>query len=117
MGGVVHSDNIQGCPLARRNPRGRQGSPLTETRYLIPAGASWAVWDDVNGVLTFMSDAQVVENALENEARLGAESGLDLQPDPTPEQAWAYVNHLWEGDPGGRGWQTRIPAGATWLEL
>lgn len=29
----------------------------------------------------------------------------------------AYVNELWEGDPGGRGWQVRVPAGATWLSL
>jgi hypothetical protein len=27
------------------------------------------------------------------------------------------VNELWEGDPGGRGWQVRVPAGATWLSL
>jgi hypothetical protein len=90
---------------------------VTETRYLVPAGADWVVWDDVNGVLTFMTDAGVVENARENEALLGEEFGRRLPPDPTPEQAWAYVNELWEGDPGGRGWQLRVPAGATWLAL
>jgi hypothetical protein len=40
-----------------------------------------------------------------------------LPPDPTPDQAWAYVNDLWAGDPGGRGWQARVPKGATWLSL
>jgi hypothetical protein len=90
---------------------------VVETRYLVPAGADWAVWDDVNGVLGFMTDAGAVENARENEALLGEEFGRRLPPDPTPEQAWAYVNELWEGDPGGRGWQARVPAGATWLSL
>jgi hypothetical protein len=93
---------------------------MTETRYLVPAGADWAVWDDSNGVLTFMSDAEVVENARENLRQFeGSEfvEGLDLSGDPTSEQAWAYVNELWEGDPGGRGWQARVPAGATWLSL
>jgi hypothetical protein len=78
---------------------------VTETRYLVPPGADWAVWDDANGVLTFMR-------------HLGDEFARSpLPPDPTPEQAWAYVNALWEGDPGGRGWQVRVPAGATWLSL
>jgi hypothetical protein len=90
---------------------------VTETRYLVPPGADWAVWDDVNGVLSFMTDAQAVENARQNEALLGEELRRGLQPDPTPEEAWAYVNELWEGDPGGRGWQVRVPAGATWLSL
>ena len=27
------------------------------------------------------------------------------------------MNELWAGDPGGRGWQHRVPAGATWLAL
>jgi hypothetical protein len=27
------------------------------------------------------------------------------------------VNELWACDPGGRGWQARVPAGATWLSL
>jgi hypothetical protein len=90
---------------------------VTEARYLVPPGADWAVWDDVNAVLTFMTDAGAVENARENEALLGREPGRGLPPDPTPEEAWAYVNELWEGDPGGRGWQVRVPAGATWLSL
>jgi hypothetical protein len=91
---------------------------VTEARYLVPAGANWAVWDDVNGVLSFMTDAEAVENARENERELGDEFARSpLPPDPTPEQAWAYVNELWEGDPGGRGWQVRVPAGATWLSL
>ncbi len=86
-------------------------TPLTETRYLVPAGADWAVWDDVNGVLGFMTDAQAVENARANERELGDEfGGAPLPDDPTPEQAWAYVNELWSGDPGGRGWQLRVPA-------
>jgi hypothetical protein len=90
---------------------------VTEIRYLVPPGADWAVWDDVNVVLSFMTDHEAVENARENEALLGDEFGRELPPDPTPEQAWAYVNELWEGDPGGRGWQVRVPAGATWLSL
>jgi hypothetical protein len=90
---------------------------VNETRYLIPTGADWAVWDDVNRVLGFMTDAQAIENARQNEELLGREFGRTLLPNPTPEQAWAYVNALWEGDPGGRGWQARVPAGATWLWL
>jgi len=91
---------------------------VTETRYLVPPGAHWAVWDDANAVLTFMTDAEVVENARENERELGDEFAKSPLPeDPTPEQAWAYVNELWEGDPGGRGWQVRVPTGATWLSL
>ncbi len=91
---------------------------MTETRYLIPPGADWAVWDDVNGVLSFMTDAGVVENARANDKQLGDEfAKTPLPANPTPEQAWAYVNALWEGDPGGRGWQLRVPAGATWLSL
>ena len=91
---------------------------MTETRYLVPAGAAWAVWDDANGVLGFMTDAGVVENARVNERELGDEfAGSPLPADPTPEQAWAYVNELWAGDPGGRGWQRRVPAGATWVAL
>jgi hypothetical protein len=89
---------------------------MAESRYLVRAGADWAVWDDVNGVLTFMTDAEAVENARENERELGDEFAKSRLPDdPKPEQAWAYVNELWEGDPGGRGWQVRVPAGATWL--
>ena len=91
---------------------------MTETRYLIPAGADWAVWDDVNGVLSFMTDAEAVENARENERELGDEFAKSPLPeDPTAEQAWAYVREIWEGDPGGRGWQVRVPAGATWVRL
>jgi hypothetical protein len=90
---------------------------VTETRYLVPSGADWAVWDDVNAALSFVTDAEAVENARQNEAALGGEFGRALQPDPSPEQAWAYVNELWAGDPGGRGWQVRVPASATWLSL
>ena len=91
---------------------------MTETRYLVPPGADWAVWDDANAVLTFMTDAEAIANARENERQLGAEFARSPLPeDTTPEQAWAYVNELWEGDPGGRGWQVRVPAGATWLSL
>jgi hypothetical protein len=78
---------------------------------------TWAVWDDVNGVLTFMTDADTVENARQNKAMLGGEFCRELPPDPTPEEACAYVNELWAGDPGGRGWQLPVPAGATWLVL
>ena len=91
---------------------------MTETRYLVPRGADWAVWDDVNGVLSFMTDAEVVENARENERELGDEfAQTPLRDDPTPEEAWVYVNEIWGGDPGGRGWQVSVPTGATWLSL
>lgn len=91
---------------------------MTEARYLVPAGADWACWDDANAVLSFMTDAEAVENARENERQLGDEFATSpLPPDPTPEQARAYVNDLWAGDPGGRGWQARVPKGATWLSL
>jgi hypothetical protein len=97
----------------RRDP----GGAVSEARYLVPPGAGWAVWDDVNAALSFMTDAEAVENARENERHLGDESGRELPPDPTPEEAWGFVNELWEGDPGGRGWQARVPTGATWLSL
>jgi hypothetical protein len=91
---------------------------VTEIRYLIPAGAYWAVWDDVNAVLAFMSDAAVIENARENERELGDEFGVaPLPDDPTPEQAWEYVDELWSGDLGGRMWRVRVPDGATWVAL
>jgi hypothetical protein len=91
---------------------------LSEIRYLVPAGADWAVWDDANGVLAFMTDAEAVENARENERELGDEfAGSPLPADPTAEQAWAYVNELWANEPGGRGWQLRIAAGASWVAL
>jgi hypothetical protein len=64
-----------------------------------------------------MTDEQAIANARENEALFGGDFGHGLPTDPTPEQAWAYVNELWEGDPGGRGWQVRVPSGATWLSL
>lgn len=46
---------------------------MTEVRYLVPSVADWAVWDDVNGVLSFMTDTEVVKNARENE-RAGSPS-------------------------------------------
>jgi hypothetical protein len=65
-----------------------------------------------------MTDAEAVENARANERELGDEyARAQLPVDPTPEEAWAYVTELWEGDPGGRGWQVRVPASATWLSL
>jgi hypothetical protein len=76
------------------------------------------VWDDANGCLAFMTDADVIANARENERELGDEfGGAPLPEDPTAEEAWAYVNELWSGDPGGRLWQERVPEGATWLAL
>jgi len=94
------------------------GNDLTETHYLIPTHATWVIWDDVNATLAFMSDADVIANARENERELGDEfGGTPLPDDPTPEEAWAYVNELWLGEPGGRGWQRRVPADATWLAL
>jgi hypothetical protein len=91
---------------------------VTEIRYLVPPGADWAVWDDANGVLSFMTNADVIENARQNQSELGEEFAKSpLSQDPTPEQAWEYVNNLWEGDPDGRGWQARVPAGATWLSV
>jgi hypothetical protein len=99
----------------RREPPGPK--TVFEIRYLVPSDADWAVWDDVNGVLSFTTDAEAVENARENEALFGGELGRGLRPDPTPEQAWAYVNELWRGYPGGRGWQVQVPPDATWLVL
>jgi hypothetical protein len=65
-----------------------------------------------------MTDAEAVENARENERELGEEFARSPLPeDPTPEQAWKYVNELWEGDPRGRGWLVRVPPRATWLWL
>jgi hypothetical protein len=65
-----------------------------------------------------MTDVEAVENARENERQLGDEfGGRPLPDDPTPEEAWEYVRELWLGDPGGRGWQLRVPAGATWVAL
>jgi hypothetical protein len=91
---------------------------VSEIRYRVPADADWCVWDDVNGALAFMSDAETVENARENERQLGDEfAGAPLPDDPTPEEAWEYVAALWSGDPGGRGWQRRVPEGATWVAL
>jgi len=46
---------------------------VTQTHYLVPQGAGWAVWDNVNGVLSFMTDAEVIENARQNERELGEE--------------------------------------------
>ena len=93
---------------------------VIETRFIIPSGADWAVWDDANGVLSFMTDAEVVTNARANAFALQGDEPDPvprLPDDPTPEQAWEFVNQLWSGDPGGRGWQARAPAGATWLLL
>jgi hypothetical protein len=91
---------------------------VSEIRYLVPPRVDWAVWDDANGVLGFMTDAEVIENARENEALLGDEfAGSPLPADPTPEEAWEYVRELWSGDPGGRFWQVRVPDGATWIAL
>ena len=49
---------------------------MTETRYLVPPGADWAVWDDANAVLTFMTDAEAIATARENERQLGAEFAM-----------------------------------------
>jgi hypothetical protein len=88
---------------------------MRETRYAIPQGADWAAWDDVNAVLSFMSDEEVIENARQNLVDFADTefvAGLSLPDDATPEQAWEVVNQIWEGDPGGRGWQVRVPAPA-----
>ena len=91
---------------------------MTETRYLVPTGTDWALWDDSNGVLGFATDAEVVQMARANEAELGEEfAEEELPPDPTPEQALEYIHALWRGDVGGRGWQCRTPADATWVSL
>lgn len=56
---------------------------MTETRYLVPGGAQWAVWDDANGVLSFMTDEDVVENARENQRELGTSSATRAGSRPT----------------------------------
>jgi hypothetical protein len=91
---------------------------VSETRHLIPAGKDWIGYEDVNGAVFFMTDDEVVENARENERELGHEFGAEPLPgEPTPEEAWAYVDDLWSADPGGRGWHVRIPPNATWVVL
>jgi hypothetical protein len=124
MVSVVYFVNTAKCDLqlcrARCPGRGGREGAVSETRYLVPAGADWAAWDDVNGVLTFMTDGEVMELARENLVEFGDTDfvrGLEGTPLETPGQAWAIVNKIWEGDPGGRGWQARVPAGATWLSL
>ena len=90
---------------------------MTETRYLVPGGAQWAVWDDANGVLSFMTDEDVVENARENQRERGTSSATRAGSRPTrcrrrrgsssrccggrpgwprlagPNPAWRHVGH------------------------
>jgi len=91
---------------------------VSETRYVIPPGKRWALWDDSNGVLGFATDAEIVQMARQNERELGDDfADEQLTNDPTPEQALEYINALWRGDVGGRGFQLRVPEGATWVSL
>lgn len=95
----------------------------SDTNYLVPSGKDWAVWDDVNGVLSFMTDREVMENNRANVDQLGDALDSDEMPfrerltPGTPEEAWDQTNEIWEGDPGGRGWQVRIPKGAQWVTI
>jgi hypothetical protein len=82
-----------------------------------PPASIGAQTASANGVLVFLTDRQVIENAQENERELGGEFGGAMPDDPTAEQAWEYVDALWSGDPGGRMWHVRVPEGATWLAL
>ncbi|HEY2353778.1 MAG TPA: hypothetical protein VGH79_02600 [Gaiellaceae bacterium] len=91
---------------------------LNEIRHLVPPGKDWAFWEDVNGYLAYLCDAELIELARENERELGTEfAETPLPAAPRPEQAWEYLDALWSGEPGGRGWHVRIPDGATWLAL
>jgi hypothetical protein len=79
---------------------------VTETRYLVPAGADWAVWDDVNGVLGFMTDAQAVENARQNEAL--PRGGVRPQAPARPHSGAGLGGR--EQDLGGRPGRPRLAA-------
>lgn len=85
--------------------------------YAVPQGADWAVWDAPNGVLSFMSDAEAVRCYRENAEDFGRPDGHPPPDEATPEQAWAAVDALWDGDPGGAGWRCRLVPGSTWLRL
>jgi hypothetical protein len=124
--GVVHR-SLTGSADARVGPRrGRPGRDVElELDHLLAdrserpsrIGRSASCWR-AGARLARHDRRGAVENARENERELGeAFARSPLPEDPTPEQAWKYVNELWEGDPGGRGWQVRVPAGATWLAL
>jgi len=87
-----------------------------ELSFAVPGGAQWAAWDDVNGVLSFLTDDDVMDNLQQNLGDFPEDD--EGQPWPVPgtaEEAWDVTNAIWEGDPGGRGKQERVPEGATWL--
>jgi len=93
-------------------------APEPDVVYMLPPGTDWVVWEDVNGALRTMTDEEVVEMARENLRQFGGSDVDLLRHDPqTPEQAWEVINEIWEGDPGGRGWQLRVPQGAQWVQI
>jgi hypothetical protein len=53
-----------------------------------PPASIGAQTASANGVLVFLTDRQVIENAQENERELGGEFGGAMPDDPTAEQAW-----------------------------
>jgi hypothetical protein len=124
--GVVHR-SLTGSADARVGPRrGRPGRDVElELDHLLAdrserpsrIGRSASCWR-AGARLARHDRRGAVENARENERELGeAFARSPLPEDPTPEQAWKYVNELWEGDPRGRGWLVRVPPRATWLWL
>ena len=115
LGLPVPPEMAEGAPSPQgASPyHGGEGDPAAdtsydpgETHYGVKPGADWAAWDDVNGVLSFMTDEEVMENYRANVEELGQDEdfggpyGTDAA---TPEEAWAVVKQIWEGDPGGRG--------------
>jgi hypothetical protein len=96
-------------------------SEESEVRYLVPPGAQWAAYEPVNGVLSFMTDSQVMQLYRQNAEEFGdpgpGEAPGALRAPGSAEEAWRRIHEIWEGDPGGRGWEERVPDGAQWLSL
>jgi hypothetical protein len=95
----------------------------TDMRYLVPSGKAWANWEDVNENLDFLTDEEVLEVWRANVRDLGDfedENEAPFRERTTPrtaDEAWALIDELWEGDPGGRGWHVRVPEGAQWVRV
>jgi hypothetical protein len=86
-----------------------------QEHYVIPGGKQWVAWDDANEILSFMTDEEVIQNAIENQEQFPEYGALGTPT--TADQAWRVIDEIWEGDPGGRGWHKRIPVGSGWLTI
>jgi hypothetical protein len=86
----------------------------TET-YVVPAGKTWATWDDANAILEFLTDQEVIDNAIANQEQFP--EGQAFGTPSTAEDAWRIVDEIWAGDPGGRGWHKRIPNGSGYVTI